>query len=89
VGEIAALVSAGGAGVLVIVVGYLLRSNREDRKQYEEAIDRAERRADAAEARSRSSRERTEQARQARYAAEEKLAEARAELAALRRQGAL
>lgn len=88
-GELAGLVSAGGAGVLALVVVYLLASNRQDRQQYEQAIDRAETRAntraDAAEERARAARELAEEARKARYGCEEAAAAMRAELAALRR----
>lgn len=84
-GEAAAFVSAGGAGMLVAVIVYLLNANRLDRKQYEDAIDRAEQRADAAEQRTRDVRAVAEEARQARYAAEEAASVLRAQLAALRR----
>lgn len=84
-GDIAAYVSAGGAGMLAFGFAYLLVSNRQDRRhyeqairrdrlQYEQAIDRAEARADAAEQRAREERARTEEARRARYDAEDKLA---------------
>lgn len=51
-GELAGLAGAGGVfGILATVIGLLLRAMHRDRQQYEEAIDRAEKRADAAEAR--------------------------------------
>lgn len=49
-GDLATLASAGGIGVLALVIGYLLSSNRQDRKEYGEAIDKAEARADKARA---------------------------------------
>ncbi|MDG4801731.1 hypothetical protein [Micromonospora sp. WMMD980] len=51
-GDLATLItSGGGLGALVAIIGYLLGSNRTDRKEYQEAIDRAEKRADDAEKR--------------------------------------
>lgn len=73
--------------MLVVVVTYLLASNRQDRRQYEEAVDRAEKRADAAEERTRAAREVAEEARRARYVAEEAVAALKAELAARQRDG--
>lgn len=88
-GDLATLVSAGGGlGLLAVVIGYLLNSNRADRREYQEAVDRAERRADEADARVRAAEGRTEALQQAvdesragRRAAEDRAALAERELA--------
>ncbi|MBM0274144.1 hypothetical protein [Micromonospora tarensis] len=55
--DLATLIPAGGlgavsvGGTLLAVVVYLLNANRVDRREYQDAVDRAEARADAAEAR--------------------------------------
>lgn len=60
-GDIATLVTAGGGlGAFVAVIAYLLSSNRVDRREYLDAIDRAERRADEAAARQAAAEERAE-----------------------------
>lgn len=91
--DLASLLPAGGlgavgaGGLLATVIIYLLTSNRTDRREYQEAIDRAEKRADAAEERAEARlatlRARVEQlqreleeARIARHAAEDRAAEA-------------
>lgn len=74
--------------MLALVVVYLLNANRQDRQQYEQAIDRAEERANEAEKRTRVAREVAEDARKARFAIEETLGELRAELALLRKRDA-
>lgn len=79
--QIAAWVGAGGATVLALVVGYLLNANRQDRRDYREAVDRAEARADAAEERARGRLAQVEEQRRARYAAEEEAARLRGEQA--------
>jgi hypothetical protein len=93
VGDLANLLPAGGlgavgvGGLLVMVVLYLLNANRVDRKEYQEAIDKAEARADAAEARRAALDARMDglqqaldEARAARRAAEDKAALAEREL---------
>ncbi|MFD0816851.1 hypothetical protein ACFQ0D_00620, partial [Micromonospora zhanjiangensis] len=53
-GDLATLATTGGGlGLLAVVIGYLLASNRADRREYQDAVDRAERRADEADARAR------------------------------------
>ncbi|MEV4384402.1 hypothetical protein AB0J68_01535 [Micromonospora sp. NPDC049580] len=55
--DLATLIPPGGlgavsvGGTLLAVVVYLLNANRVDRREYQDAIDRAEKRADEAEAR--------------------------------------
>lgn len=98
--DLATLVPAGGlgavgvGGLLVMVVGYLLNANRADRKEYQEAIDRAERRADEAARRTYAAEQRAEalqravdEARMARRAAEDRLAMLERELARYRPDG--
>jgi chromosome segregation ATPase len=102
VGELATLLPAGGlgavgaGGALLGVVIYLLNANRVDRREYQEAIDRAEARADAAEARLRAAESRMDgvqqaldEARTARRAAEDKAALAERELGRYQAGGAL
>ncbi|MDG4791423.1 hypothetical protein O7626_36965 [Micromonospora sp. WMMD1102] len=85
--ELARLLPSGGlgavgvGGLLVMIVSYLLNANRADRKEYQEAIDRAERRADdaarrtdAAEHRAEELQQAVDEARRARRAAEDALA---------------
>lgn len=71
--------AVGAGGLLVTVVFYLLNANRLDRREYQEAIDRAEARADAAAARTAAAEQRAEalqraldDARAARRAAEDR-----------------
>lgn len=79
-GDLATLVTAGsGVGAFVVVISYLLSANRQDRREYQEAIDRAERRADDAATRQKAAEQRAEalqqavdEARAARRAAEDK-----------------
>lgn len=98
--DLAAFLPAGGlgafgvGGLLVMVVGYLLNANRADRREYQEAIDRAEKRADDAERRSYAAEQRAEglqqaldEARRARRAAEDRLALLERELARYRQDG--
>jgi chromosome segregation ATPase len=73
VGEVAAIVSAGGGGALLAGFVYVLYALRQDRKDYQDAIDRAEARADAAEQRTREAYARLDEARKARHAAEDEL----------------
>ncbi len=86
------LLPAGGLGaalaLLAGVIGYLLNANRADRKEYQEAIDRAEARADAAETRTRAAEQRSDalqqavdEARARRRAAEDRAAELARQLA--------
>jgi hypothetical protein len=50
VGGVEALIPAGGvAGILAVVIGYLLRANATDRKDYRDAVAVADRKRDAAE----------------------------------------
>jgi CHASE3 domain sensor protein len=96
VGDLATLVSAGGGlGLLAVVIGYLLNSNRADRREYQGAVDRAERRADEAEARTTAAEQRAEalqqtvdEARSGRRAAEDRAALAERESARYRPDGA-
>jgi multidrug resistance efflux pump len=88
VGDLATLITgAGGVGAFVAVIVYLLASNRADRKEYQDAVDRAEARADAAEARTRAAEQRADalqqavdEARAARRTAEDRLYAAEREL---------
>lgn len=91
-GDFATLATAGtGLGLFVAVIAYLLQSNRADRREYQEAIDRAEARADAAETR-RAAEQRSaealqlaiDEARAARRAAEDRAALAERQLAQYR-----
>lgn len=99
-GELANFLPAGGFGaigvgsLLVTVVAYLLNANRADRKEYQEAIDRAEKRADdaarrtdAAEQRAEGLQQAVDEARTARRAAEDRLALVERELARYRPDG--
>ncbi|MFI6266167.1 hypothetical protein [Micromonospora sp. NPDC051006] len=85
--DFAALLPPGGlgavgvGGTLLGVVIYLLNANRVDRREYQDAIDRAEKRADEAEARRREAEAKAEglqevvdEARKARRAAEDQAA---------------
>lgn len=99
-GELANFLPAGGfgavgfGGLLVTVVAYLLNANRADRKEYQEAIDRAEKRADdaarrtdAAEQRAEGLQQAVDEARRARRAAEDQLALVERELSRYRPDG--
>ncbi|MGI5213042.1 hypothetical protein [Plantactinospora sp. CA-290183] len=99
-GELANFIPAGGVGafgvggLLVMVVGYLLNANRADRKEYQEAIDKAEKRADeaarrtdAAEQRAEGLQQAVDEARSARRATEDRLAILERELARHRSDG--
>ena len=96
-----ALLPAGGlgalttGGTLLAVVVYLLNANRVDRKEYQEAVDRAEKRADDAEARRAAAEARldglqqaVDEARNGRRAAEDRAADSARELARYRPDGA-
>jgi hypothetical protein len=100
--DLAQLVPAGGlgavgvGGLLVMVILYLLNANRVDRKEYQEAIDKAEGRADAAdarrialEARMDGLQQALDEARAARRAAEDTAALVERELDRYRPGGAL
>lgn len=87
--------AVGTGGLLVMVVLYLLNANRQDRKEYQEAVDKAEKRADDAEARRSAADARLDalqqaldEARAARRAAEDRAALAERELARHRPDGA-
>ncbi|GAB3967954.1 hypothetical protein GCM10027615_18640 [Plantactinospora veratri] len=99
-GELANFLPTGGfgavgvGGLLVTIVAYLLNANRADRKEYQEAIDRAERRADdaarrtdAAEQRAEGLQQAIDEARRARRAAEDALALVERELHRYRPNG--
>lgn len=96
-----ALFPAGGlgalttGGTLIAVVAYLLNANRVDRKEYQDAVDRAEKRADDADKRRKESeaardalQQAVDEARAARRAAEDRAALAERELARHRPDGA-
>lgn len=84
-GEIGGLAAGGGLFALLgtlfaglgTVIGYLLVSNRRDRRQYEETIDKIEVRAAAAEQRTQAAWAVVEEARHGRHVAEDALAELR------------
>jgi len=78
--DLAALASAGGAGLLVIVIGYLLVANRADRTQYEDLVDRSEARAITAETREDLARQKLDEERTRRHKAEDEAAEMRRRL---------
>jgi hypothetical protein len=72
VGDLAPILTAGGGlGVVVLVILYLLNSNRQDRRDYRSAIDDAENRADRAETRERATQVALDEARSARRTAED------------------
>ncbi|MFY1674827.1 hypothetical protein ACN27G_33640 [Plantactinospora sp. WMMB334] len=86
--------AVGVGGLLVMIVAYLLNANRADRKEYQEAIDRAEKRADdaarrtdAAEQRAEGLQQAVDEARRARRAAEDALALLERELYRYRSDG--
>lgn len=84
-GDLAPLVTAGGGlGAVVMVILYLLSSNRQDRKEYQEAIDKAEARADRADARAGGLEAALDEARARRRTAEDQRDEAKRELARYR-----
>jgi uncharacterized membrane protein len=88
VGDLATLATAGsGLGAFVAVIVYLLSSNRQDRREYQDAIDKAEARADKAEAREQSTQETLDEARAARRSAEDRAAALGRELARYRPDG--
>ena len=95
-----ALFPAGGlgalttGGTLLAVVVYLLAANRTDRRDYQDAIDRAEKRADEADKRRREAeaerdglQQAVDEARAGRRAAEDRAAQADRELAKYRTPG--
>ena len=95
-----ALFPAGGlgalttGGTLLAVVVYLLAANRTDRRDYQDAIDRAEKRADEADKRRREAeaerdglQQAVDEARAGRRAAEDRAALAERELAKYRTPG--
>jgi hypothetical protein len=84
VAELATLVSAGGGGLLDLVIIYLLAGNRADRQQYEDLVDRAEARATAAEVRERAAQQLLDDALRQRREAEEAAARLGREVARLR-----
>lgn len=74
-GELATLATAGtGLGLFVAVIAYLLSSNRQDRREYQDAIDKAEARADKAEARAEGIQQALDEARARRREAEDRAA---------------
>lgn len=77
-------VGAGVAGVLASVIWYLLRANASDRKDYQEATDRAERRADESAARLSAAQVALDDERASRRRVEDALAEASRLVAGLR-----
>lgn len=80
-GELATLATAGtGLGLFVAVIAYLLSSNRQDRREYQDAIDKAEIRADKAEARAEGIQQALDEARARRREAEDRAALAEREL---------
>lgn len=66
---------AGVFGVLALVIGYLLKSNRDDRVQFGKEIDDAEARAEKAEKRAESLQDSLDAALQARREAQDLKAE--------------
>jgi hypothetical protein len=81
VGDLATLITTGGGvGAFVAVIVYLLGSNRQDRREYQEAIDKAEARADAASARAEGIQQALDEARSSRRAAEDRAALAERQL---------
>jgi len=75
----------GAGGLLATIVIYLLNANRQDRREYQEAIDRAEARADAATARTHAAEQRAEALQQAVDAARDARRAAEDEAARIRR----
>lgn len=63
--------AAGVAGALVLVIAYLLKANASDRRDYQEAVDRAERRADEAAVRLQAANAALDEQRTARRLAED------------------
>lgn len=87
--DLATLVTAGGGvGAFVAVIAYLLGSNRADRREYQEAIDKAEARADKADARAEGIQQALDEARTARRAAEDRADLMAREVARYRPDGA-
>lgn len=81
-GELAPLLGGAGVfGVLALVIGYLLKSNRDDRVQFGKEIDDAEARADRAEQRARELQAEHEAALKAKWAVEAREAEQAREFA--------
>lgn len=81
-GDLATLLTAGGGlGAFALVITYLLNSNRQDRREYQDAIDKAEARADRAEARTGDLDKALDDARARRREAEDQRDEARRDLA--------
>ncbi|MEU5945147.1 hypothetical protein ABZ793_06240 [Micromonospora sp. NPDC047465] len=98
--DFAALIPPGGLGAIGVggtllgVVIYLLNANRVDRREYQDAIDRAEKRADEADVRRKAAESRVDdlnkavdEARAARRVAEDKAALAERELERYRPPG--
>lgn len=75
--EVANFLSGGAAGVLAMVVAYLLRSNHQDRGQFQTMLERESKRANEAEQRVREERLLVDQVRQGRFTAEESAAKER------------
>jgi len=74
VADLGTILPAGASGVaLVAVIGYLLRSNASDRKDYQEAVDKADTRADNMAARVAASERALDGERQIRRGIEDKL----------------
>lgn len=78
--DIAALLSAGGGGLLVVGFIYLLAGNRADRQQYEDLVDRAEARAAAVETRERVAQAALDEEMRKRRSAEDEAADLRRKL---------
>lgn len=78
------LAGVGVGGLLVMVVAYLLNANRVDRREYQEAVDRAEGRADKADARAEGLQAALDEARAARRVAEDRADQLARELARCR-----
>jgi hypothetical protein len=79
------VVGLSGAGGLLGAFVYLLAANRQDRRDYREAIRAAEARADAAEERTRLARSTADEARAARHACEDTCTALRSQIAAMER----
>lgn len=78
--DITAILSAGGGGLALAIVVYLLVNNRADRQQYEDSVDRAEARALAVEVRERKAQELLDEEMRRRRAAEDEAADLRRQL---------
>lgn len=82
-----ALVPAGGvAGVLAMVIGYLLNANRRDRQDYRQAVAAEREQRAKAEAETDAVERQLDDERERRRAAEDATAKALAEITGLRQQ---